>query len=112
VIGHLVQNAIEATAPTGQVWIAVGRESGMAVVEVGDTGKGMSAEFVREKLFKPFQTTKTAGMGIGAHESYQYVQELGGKITVDSTVDVGSRFRLILPLIEVQSGSDLQLEAA
>ena len=112
VIGHLVQNAIEATAPTGQVWIAVGRESGMAVVEVGDTGKGMSAEFVREKLFKPFQTTKTAGMGIGAHESYQYVQELGGKITVESTVDVGSRFRLILPLIEVQSGSDLQLEAA
>ena len=112
VIGHLVQNAIEATAPTGQIWIAVGRESGMAVVEVGDTGKGMSAEFIRERLFKPFQTTKSAGMGIGAHESYQYVHELGGKITVDSTVDVGSRFRLSLPLIEVQSGSDLQLEAA
>ena len=112
VIGHLVQNAIEATAPTGQIWIAVGRESGMAVVEVGDTGKGMSAEFIRERLFKPFQTTKSAGMGIGAHESYQYVHELGGKITVDSTVDVGSRFRLSLPLIEMQSGSDLQLEAA
>lgn len=112
VIGHLVQNAIEATAPTGQVWIAVDRESGMAVVEVGDTGKGMSAEFIRERLFKPFQTTKSAGMGIGAHESYQYVQELGGKITVDSTVDAGSRFRLSLPLIEVRSASDLQLEAA
>lgn len=112
VIGHLVQNAIEATAPTGQVWIAVDREGGMAVVEVGDTGRGMSAEFVRERLFKPFQTTKNAGMGIGAHESFQYVQELGGKITVDSTVDVGSRFRLTLPLIEVRSGSDLQLEAA
>jgi putative PEP-CTERM system histidine kinase len=112
VIGHLVQNAIEATGPTGQVWIAVDRESGMAVVEVGDTGKGMSAEFIRERLFKPFQTTKSAGMGIGAHESFQYVQELGGKIMVDSTVDVGSRFRLTLPLIEVSSASDLQLEAA
>ncbi len=112
VIGHLVQNAIEATAPTGQIWIKVDRESGMAVVEVGDTGKGMSAEFIRERLFKPFQTTKGAGMGIGAHESFQYVQELGGKITVDSTVDVGSRFRLTLPLIEVRSGSDLRLEAA
>jgi putative PEP-CTERM system histidine kinase len=112
VIGHLVQNAIEATGPSGQVWIAVDRESGMAVVEVGDTGKGMSAEFIRERLFKPFQTTKSAGMGIGAHESFQYVQELGGKIMVESTVDVGSRFRLTLPLIEVSSASDLQLEAA
>jgi putative PEP-CTERM system histidine kinase len=112
VIGHLVQNAIEATGLSGQVWIAVDRESGMAVVEVGDTGKGMSAEFIRERLFKPFQTTKSAGMGIGAHESFQYVQELGGKIMVDSTVDVGSRFRLTLPLIEVSSASDLQLEAA
>lgn len=112
VIGHLVQNAIDATAPTGQIWIAVDRENGMALVEVGDTGKGMSPEFIRERLFKPFQTTKSAGMGIGAHESFQYVDELGGRIMVESKVDVGSRFRLNLPLIDVRSGSDLPLEAA
>ena len=112
VVGHLVQNAIEATAPDGRIWVTVGKEGGMAMVEVGDTGKGMSAEFIRERLFKPFQTTKSAGMGIGAHESYQYIHELGGKIMVDSTENVGSLFRLTLPLIDVRSGSDLQLETA
>ncbi len=111
VIGHLVQNAIEATPAEGKIWITVGKDDGMAMVEIGDTGKGMTAEFVRERLFKPFQTTKSAGMGIGAYESFQYVQELGGKITVESTEQVGSRFRLTLPLIDVRSVSDLQLEA-
>lgn len=112
VIGHLVQNAIDATASTGQVWISVGRENGMALVEVGDTGKGMPPEFIRDRLFKPFQTTKSTGMGIGAHESFQYVDELGGRIVVESQVNVGSRFRLILPLINVRSDSDLPLEAS
>lgn len=112
VIGHLVQNAIEATAPSGQIWVTVSKQGGMAVVEVRDTGKGMSADFIREKLFKPFQTTKSTGMGIGAHESYQYIQELGGNLMVESTENVGSLFRLSLPLIDVGSGSDLRLEAA
>lgn len=49
------------------------------MLEVGDTGHGMSADFIRERLFKPFQTTKDAGMGIGAYESSQYINELGGK---------------------------------
>ncbi len=61
----------------------------MALVEVGDTGHGMTPEFVRERLFKPFQTTKATGMGIGAYESLQYVQELGGRVQVDSTPGVG-----------------------
>lgn len=86
VIGHMVQNAFDATAASGRVWLKLDRISGQALVEVGDSGQGMSEEFVRERLFKPFQTTKQAGMGIGAYESFQYVQELGGKITVDSKV--------------------------
>ncbi len=111
VIGHLVQNAIEATPPEGKVWIRIGRDGGMAAVEVGDTGRGMSAEFVRERLFKPFQTTKQAGMGIGAYESRQYVQELGGDIRVESNENAGTRFFVKLPLIEVSKSSDLkQLE--
>lgn len=101
VIGHLVQNAIDASAPTGNIQIVVGREKGMAVVAVTDTGKGMSADFIHDRLFKPFQTTKNAGMGIGAHESHQYVQELGGKITVDSTIGLGSKFKITLPLIDM-----------
>ena len=97
VIGHLVQNAIDATADDGRVWVRLAKLNGLAMIEVGDTGRGMTPEFVRDRLFKPFQTTKTTGMGIGAYESFQYVQELGGRVEVDSTPDVGTQVRLWLP---------------
>src|SRR5690606_15101664 len=84
------------------------QEGIMARVEVRDSGQGMSPEFVRDRLFKPFQTTKDAGMGIGAYESFQYVQELGGRIDVDSTVNVGTRVTMAFPLFEVRNESDVQ----
>jgi putative PEP-CTERM system histidine kinase len=108
VIGHLVQNALDATPADGRVWIDIGRDGGMATIEVGDTGHGMSPQFVRERLFKPFQTTKQAGMGIGAYESRQYIQELGGDIRVESAENIGTRFLIRLPLIELSQSSDLQ----
>jgi signal transduction histidine kinase len=70
------------------------------VVEVRDTGSGMTPEFARERLFKPFQTTKEGGMGIGAYESYQYVRDLGGDILVDTAVGSGTTMRILLPLFE------------
>jgi putative PEP-CTERM system histidine kinase len=97
VIGHLVQNAIDATVHGGCVRIAVRREDQFAVVEVSDTGSGMSAEFVSERLFKPFETTKTSGMGIGVYESQQYVVGLGGQILVESAEGKGTRVRVLLP---------------
>ncbi len=100
VIGHLVQNALDATEKNGRVWVRVARQTAYALVEVGDTGHGMSPEFIRERLFKPFQTTKPTGMGIGAYESFQYVHELGGRLSVESTVDVGTKVNLLLPLYE------------
>jgi len=100
VIGHLVQNALDATEKGGRVWVRMARQGAQALVEVGDTGHGMSPEFVRERLFKPFQTTKPTGMGIGAYESFQYVHELGGRLSVDSAVDVGTQVALLLPLFE------------
>ncbi len=103
VIGHLVQNAIDATGKGGRVWIKLARQEEQAMVEVGDTGHGMTPEFVRERLFKPFQTTKKDGMGIGAYESFQYVQELGGRVQVDSTPDVGTCVRLLLPLFDAHT---------
>ena len=60
-IGHVVQNALDATRDDGEVWLRLCRRSGQALVEVGDTGTGMSQEFVQTALFKPFQTTKEAG---------------------------------------------------
>jgi len=108
IVGHMVQNAFDATPAHGRVWLKLDRLSGQALIEVGDTGQGMTQEFIRDRLFKPFQTTKHSGMGIGAYESFQYVQELGGKITVDSQVDVGTIISLLLPLFESQRQSDLQ----
>lgn len=104
-IGHVVQNALDATEVEGRVWVTLARVDDQARVEVGDTGHGMTPEFVRERLFRPFQTTKPAGMGIGAYESFQYVQELGGKVTVDSTVGAGTRVTLWLPLFEAATAT-------
>ena len=99
-IGHVVQNALDATEQGGQVKIKLAREASQALITVSDSGQGMTPEFLRERLFKPFQTTKAAGMGIGAYESFQYVQELGGKINVNSEVGVGTQVLLCLPLFD------------
>lgn len=107
IVGHIVQNAFDATASNGRVWIRLERSGGQAKIMVGDAGQGMSQEFIRDRLFKPFQTTKQAGMGIGAYESFQYVQELGGRIEVDSKLDIGTTVTVFLPLFETQKTSDL-----
>ena len=104
VVGHIVQNALDATENGGEVRISLSQQGDYALVKVDDTGHGMSPEFLRERLFKPFQTTKPAGMGIGAYESFQYVHELGGKIAVESAVDVGTQVSLLLPLFEMGEG--------
>ena len=107
VLGHLVQNALDATPASDRVWLQARRYSGQVQVQVGDSGAGMSEEFVRTKLFRPFNTTKHNGMGIGTYESFQYIRELGGTIAVDSAVRRGTVVTVLLPLFEVQHGSDL-----
>jgi len=109
VIGHLVQNALDATDPSGSVWVHLDKLGGQASIEVGDTGHGMTPEFIRDRLFRPFHSTKPNGMGIGAYESFQYVQELGGKISVTSEPDKGTRVKLLVPLFEGRTESDLEL---
>jgi putative PEP-CTERM system histidine kinase len=108
VIGHLVQNALDASTPSDKVWISVERQNDKAAIEVGDTGHGMSPEFIRDRLFKPFQSTKDAGMGIGAYESAQYIRELGGELLVDSAPDKGTRITVTLPLFSIRTVSDLR----
>ncbi|RZA31213.1 MAG: PEP-CTERM system histidine kinase PrsK [Lysobacteraceae bacterium] len=98
VLGHLIQNAIEATPKSGQVSIGIRREAGSAVVEIADTGSGMSEEFIRERLFRPFESTKPAGMGIGLFESREYIHELGGKLELTSAPGAGTTFTVSLPL--------------
>ncbi len=98
VLGHLIQNAIEATALDGRVLVRLLRREHSAVVELNDSGQGMSEAFIRERLFKPFESTKTAGMGIGVFESREYIREVGGQLEVVSEQAVGTTFRVILPL--------------
>jgi putative PEP-CTERM system histidine kinase len=100
VVGHLLQNAVEATAAEGRVHVRVTREGTDAVVQITDTGAGMTEDFVRHTLFKPFESTKRTGMGIGTYESREYIRELGGRIEVSSEAGKGSRFSIILPLVE------------
>jgi putative PEP-CTERM system histidine kinase len=97
VIAHLVQNALDATDGGGSVTVRLFRDGAHAAVEVADTGIGMSPEFVRDKLFKPFATTKAAGMGIGVYESSQYLAGIGGQMTIDSAPGAGTRVRVRLP---------------
>ena len=110
VIGHVIQNAIEATAGRGSVAVRVFVDGQNAVVEVVDDGVGMAPEFVRDRLFKPFQTTKPHGMGIGVYESFQYVTGLGGRMLVDSTPGVGTKVRVLLPRLEKSGSGDVVLK--
>ncbi len=107
VLGHVVQNAFDATPLSGYVRLSLDAEGSQARVCVEDSGCGMSEDFIQNRLFKPFQTTKASGMGIGAHESYQYVQELGGKISVQSELNRGTTVTLLLPLFHAQADAPL-----
>jgi putative PEP-CTERM system histidine kinase len=96
VVGHIIQNAIEATPKSGEVRVTLSQQENFAVIEVKDNGAGMSEEFIREKLFSPFVSTKVAGMGIGVFETKEYVQELGGSLEVKSDPLTGTVFKINL----------------
>jgi putative PEP-CTERM system histidine kinase len=117
VVEHVIRNAQDATADDGRVTVTVGVDGSesaadaapaetsnrlrvpAATLTVTDTGAGMTREFIQERLFKPFDTTKgSKGMGIGAYQVREYVQALGGRVDVSSEVGRGTRFTLRIPL--------------
>lgn len=96
-ISHLIQNAQEAitSKPTGYVNVQLYREQDTAIITIEDNGMGMSKEFIRDKLFKPFETTKSGkGMGIGVYQARSIVKLHNGEIVVDSTPNTGTKFTL------------------
>ena len=100
ILGHLVQNAQDATDDGGRITISQRRSTDGVVIEIEDTGCGMSESFIKKNLFKPFKTTKgKKGMGIGVYEAREIILALGGQIRVSSEVNVGTCFRLIIPAI-------------
>jgi putative PEP-CTERM system histidine kinase len=121
VVEHVIRNAQDATPDDGRVTVTVGVDGSdsaadaapaetsnrlrvpAATLTVTDTGAGMTREFVQERLFKPFDTTKgSKGMGIGAYQVREYVQSLGGRVDVTSEIGRGTRFTLRIPLALAQ----------
>jgi putative PEP-CTERM system histidine kinase len=108
VLGHIVQNAQDATPPTGEIHVTLKRNSGHAIVTVRDTGSGMDEAFVRERLFRPFDSTKgLTGMGIGAYECREFVKSLGGWVEVESMPGRGTSFVIGLPLADSAALADV-----
>jgi putative PEP-CTERM system histidine kinase len=98
VVTNLVLNAREAMPGPGEIHLTTRRSDGSAVLSVRDTGSGMSAEFMTRSLFRPFQTTKKSGLGIGMFQSKMIVEAHGGHITVASEAGRGTTFEVYLPI--------------
>ncbi len=96
---NLLKNAGEAVEKKGTVTVRSLKEKGRVIVEVADTGRGMTEE-VRKKLFEPFFTTKPVGkgLGLGLSISAMIIHNHGGKISAQSRVGRGSVFRVELPI--------------
>ena len=117
IVEHVIRNAQDASSESGTVSVGVTVDGGagddevvpigdtsrlrvpMATLTVTDRGAGMTREFVQERLFKPFDSTKgSKGMGIGAYQVREYVQSLGGRVDVASDLGTGTRFTIRMPL--------------
>ena len=93
ILDHVIRNAQDATPASGSVELLLAADGDNARLTVTDNGAGMDAEFVRQRLFRPFDTTKgSKGMGIGAYQVREYVRSLGGDVDVQSTPGVGTQF--------------------
>ncbi|HKU14728.1 MAG TPA: XrtA/PEP-CTERM system histidine kinase PrsK [Steroidobacteraceae bacterium] len=101
VVEHVIRNAQDATSAGGTVTVAVRQDGGVAQLIVSDTGLGMDADFVRDRLFRPFDSTKGAkGMGIGAYQVREYIHRLSGSVEVQSSPGQGTRFTIMIPACE------------
>ncbi|TRD09986.1 PEP-CTERM system histidine kinase PrsK [Erythrobacter insulae] len=98
---HLVQNAIDASDHDNPVEISATLQGLNGQIDILDAGHGMSPEFVRSGLFKPFISSKQGGFGIGAFEAREMIKAMGGRVMVESREHVGTRFSVILPIAEV-----------
>jgi putative PEP-CTERM system histidine kinase len=101
VVTNLVLNARDAVGPEGCICLRTEQLGRSVVLSVKDNGCGMSAAFLKDSLFRPFQSTKTKGLGIGMFQSRMIVEAHGGAIRVESETGNGSTFWVSLPVKEV-----------
>ncbi|MBL0710405.1 MAG: PEP-CTERM system histidine kinase PrsK, partial [Colwellia sp.] len=98
VMNHLIQNAQEATNNNGWVKVSIIKKQSCISISIHDNGCGMSEDFIKTRLFKPFDTTKgNAGMGIGVFEAKQFFESITGSLTVESIEEKGTKMIICLP---------------
>ncbi|WP_234030095.1 XrtA/PEP-CTERM system histidine kinase PrsK [Erythrobacter mangrovi] len=95
---HLVQNAIDASDSNSPVAMEVYSDGISGKLQIIDNGKGMSPQFLRSGLFKPFVSSKEGGFGIGAFEAREMIRSMGGRLDVESREGIGTRFTVTIPL--------------
>ena len=99
VLTHLIRNAQDATPEDGNVVLTLAREEDNILIQVKDTGCGMSPEFIRERMFRPFDSTKgSQGMGIGAYQAREFARRIGGELIVLSQPGAGTTVIMSLPI--------------
>ena len=102
-VGHLLQNALDASSGT-PVTVKVGADEGSITVTIADKGVGMDSDFIRNRLFQPFASSKSGGFGIGAFEARSLITAMGGRISVDSRPGEGTTFTITLPAAQEMIG--------
>jgi putative PEP-CTERM system histidine kinase len=111
VVQHLLNNAIEASGNTRPVRLMLHSEAMSVVVDIVDEGPGMTPEFIRDELFRPFSTTKGYGHGIGAYQARELLRGAGGDLLVLSHRPGGSTMRLLLPAVTFAIADPMTLPA-
>jgi signal transduction histidine kinase len=95
-VGHLLQNALDASS-AAPVTVRVDADARNVTVAITDKGVGMDGDFIRNRLFQPFASTKADGFGIGAFEARSLIVAMGGRLSVDSRPGQGTTFTITLP---------------
>jgi len=95
-VGHLLQNALDASSGE-PVTVRVSGEGDRVSIAIADKGVGMDGDFIRNRLFQPFASTKPGGFGIGAFEARSLITAMGGRMSVDSRLGRGTTFTILLP---------------
>jgi putative PEP-CTERM system histidine kinase len=106
VITNLVINAREALDGGGTIRVRTEHQGGRVLLSVIDSGRGMSPEFLKDRLFRPFQSTKKKGLGIGLFQCRAIVQAHGGGIHAVSRPGRGTTFTVSFPASEAESRPD------
>ncbi len=100
VVTHLLDNAVEAAGAASPIHLQVRHDVRRMLIDIVDSGPGMAPDFVRDRLFQPFTTSKLEGSGIGAFQARELLREAGGDLIVLSAPGQGTTMRLLMPLVE------------